>query len=1360
MPHTNTAALDRRVAVIEGGADDQETIRRVSDLGAIPFLVFLGEPGIGKSTVLEQEAAREGVPVFKVRDLMTGAQTNRNDTLYLDGLDEYRTDGRSSDKVHSLAQSLVTANASRWRLACRSEDWRKGADMAPLRKAAAGAPVVVVHLLPLDHDEAVTVLAALGEGEPESFLTKAISLGATGFTENALSLKLLYTAVAGGGTWPRTRGELFATAVRRLTFERNEEHKWRGDRHAPHEILSAAARACLLLLTSGSRAIWRSNDEPPMGIDARANVSAHDIGLDPDLLDDMLDTPLFRGEGEAFEPMHRTIAEYLAGEALAKAVVGSGSLAALPLSRAVALITGGDGLPPTELRGLYAWFAAHLARLGDGAAAIRLIEIDAVTVLAYGDATVFDTAARRAILVHLDRNDPYFRASEVQATAVGGLGGEDLADDFRSVLTSPPDGSHRLLTVFDALANGPPVQSIRPVLRNILLDVKGSGWQRRRAFDAFLNGEDNPAEACRELFDALADEPVSIDREELRLQVVARMPPDLLTASDVVSILIDYQKCPEDHTVGRLSILRHRLEKQPFPDIFDAPIKNLYPAGPSSSHRLEVGRVLDCALSGAITHTPDLSAKRLWQWTRNVCGAFPSKLPDHAANALTAWLDAAQGRDLALFDAALAHDDLTKAPWVIVNNYIITTRRHPSAAVIRHLVARAQYILTTPEKRRLLEIAVDVARRRATDSDAFWTVYHAIANEQNSGPLLQHLTVAEIDSWTIEGQERVTNAIERDAKDRATNIQIMEPWLADMRVGGRSDHLAWAARLYLQTGCESGSQTIDLEMVMEFTDDNTMAAILAGWEHVATNGLGEIGIDDLAKAEAEGQTYSVEEAAIAGVDQLLGGDRKIVLEAAPISVAVAVLKSSFLVSNNDRRTRLERWALDRLNLDPTIGAAQLIDFWCATLDAGATRLTTLWRLFDDDASGGAVEYALEFLLSNRPDMPSDPLHAALRAGAIHLTPVRVLAIAVAALDNAAVTGKQRAIWSFVASALDPAIHAQRFLAEHSDNDVVELLTGDLSRGLLAAFAEAGRASQPRFNAMIVRLIGPKVVPKDDQPFGTVSGAINALARDPQPEVIAILSTLINDPNLVPWQPYLRHAQAQQALIRRDHGFKHPTPAAVREAIAGGPPVNARDLRAVVIEELLRLRDELHTTDTTPWKNYWNLHGEHADKPVVENQCRDRLLDRLRDRLKKYVIAAIVPEARRGEETRTDMLVLSQAGRNLPMEVKRHFHPDIWGAASTQLQNYTADPDADGFGIYLVFWFGNDINPTPARHDGSVGPRSASELESMLQRDLLPELRARTDVVVFDVSNPARAALNKPRQRRGSKRRGAPKAGAA
>src|SRR5258705_5587780 len=147
------------------------------------------------------------------------------------------------------------------------------------------------------------------------FLQNAESYGATGFVENPLGLELLRVAVADGGTWPANRFQLFASATQKLAFERNVVRSLI-ERHSVNEILDAAAEAFLLLLVSGARAVWRSNNEPPSAGDARAYVTGHDLQIDRGLLGDMLDTPLFRGEGETFEPMHRTVAEFLAVKAL------------------------------------------------------------------------------------------------------------------------------------------------------------------------------------------------------------------------------------------------------------------------------------------------------------------------------------------------------------------------------------------------------------------------------------------------------------------------------------------------------------------------------------------------------------------------------------------------------------------------------------------------------------------------------------------------------------------------------------------------------------------------------------------------------------------------------------------------------------------------------------------------------------------------------------------------------------------------------------------------------------------------------------------------------------------------------------
>jgi len=901
--------------------------------------------------------------------------------------------------------------------------------------------------------------------------------------------------------------------------------------------------------------------------------------------------------------------------------------------------------------------------------------------------------------------------------------------------------------------------SLRPLLRAIVLDETRPEWQRGRSVEAYLNGADDPASTRRELFGALSGEAISAGREALRARLLARLPASILTVADVQSVLADYQQIPADNTVGRLSALLRRLENEPLPALFDVPISSWFAPRSGQRDSFEVEHVLDYTLAAAIKGTSDLTSARLWRWTVNIRDHAWSNLKDEAGKALATWLDEDKTREVSFFDTILTEDDPATGPWVVPQNYMRATRRHPSAAVISDVLAKAARTLIKADKKRLLAIAVEMARHPKTDIDTYWKTYDYIAREPGCKALRRHLTTEKIEKWRLDDFARAAKVRRREAKEKIENVRTLGPLLAEMRVGGQPGSLNWASVAYFEGENRRGRHGAGIQRVIDLTDEVTTAAILEGWNYLATKGLGDIDAAQLGQAEAKGSRYYVETAAMAGLDLLISEDRLPALSTIPIEVAITVLKSSFIISDEERRTRLERWALDRLNLHPTEGGAQLLAFWGATLDEGATQLSGLWRLLDEDARGGAVAQALESLLGTHPAMSAETLRAALRAGAKHLDHTRLLALAKNAIEDASVIGAQRVAWTFIAFALDPRGHTDRLAVEHSGDDIAALFDDD---GLVEIFGTVAGADRLHLDTTAIRLLGGTTTPeaprsgwvtRSQHLSDVVSRAIQALSSDPRPEDGEALSGFVDDSNLAAWRPSLRHAQAQQMRLRRDHDFKHATASAVRLAIAGGTPINARDLRAVVMEELRRLRAELHTTDTTPWKRYWNVDSNgKVSQPLIENECRDHLLDRVRDRLKKYAIAAAVPEARRGEETRADILVLTGAGRNLPIEAKRHFHGDIWIAASTQLQGYATDPDADGFGVYLVFWFGNEVDPTPSRPDGGARPTSAAELEAMLVSDLSPEIRTRTDVIVFDVSDPRAAGAGKPRRRRGTHQR--------
>lgn len=98
-------------------------------------------------------------------------------------------------------------------------------------------------------------------------------------------------------------------------------------------------------------------------------------------------------------------------------------------------------------------------------------------------------------------------------------------------------------------------------------------------------------------------------------------------------------------------------------------------------------------------------------------------------------------------------------------------------------------------------------------------------------------------------------------------------------------------------------------------------------------------------------------------------------------------------------------------------------------------------------------------------------------------------------------------------------------------------------------------------------------------------------------------------------------------------------------------------------------------------------GMTKDDPKSEGICRDALVGLLRAKTSMLQIT-IDPEGHMANDKRADIVAILP-GMKLVFELKRDYHTDVWDAIQTQLERlYTRDPDASGFGIYLVFWFGD------------------------------------------------------------------------
>lgn len=1325
-----SAFLDRRVAI---QLQAENVVQPLSQLRGEPYVVLLGEPGAGKSTALKHEAVAEGGEVATCREVMNGSLIGVSGTAYIDALDEYRSGDGSKDKLLRLANKISESNVHRWRLTCRAEDWRATADINAMRRAANNKPIVVAHLLPLSEEEAQLVLASLGAPNPEWFVSEARKRGAVAFLENPLSLKLLYSVIVSNGVWPTSRFDLFARATSALAHEYDPERET-DPRPGSEQILGAASAMCFYLLASRAKALWRSNALPP-GSTEDEYVSTRALGLEARVLEAALDTALFRGEGHAFLPLHRTVSEFLAGRFLATRVVGTVEKPAFPLRRATALITGSDLKAPSELRGLYAWFAVHLQTAGDPSGARRLIRNDAATVLAYGDAAAFDTAGRREILNHLDRDDPFFLSSQDDATVIGGLAGDDLAEDFKAILDADVR-SHLQVTVLEALADGPPVEHMSEKLREIVIDPSRPLWMRERAANVLVSKADDAHGMRRGLLNDLAG--ITLDRGQLtiRAQILASGSAHDIEFSDLRALLMDFDSLPAKARNGEnngdtdsLISLSIAIARFPRPDIFD---KGIGRSDTARQHKSQVQLLLDHAFVATIEANPDISAVRLLSWLGNLREHRLDMLDSDVVEAVRRWIDCdSDRRELELFLALVGESSSKERPWVVRSEYLSTARRQPSDALIQGLLDVAKATKRRAERKRMFQIAAYAAR-----SEAHWPkwqepIVSLLEQEGGFKGFIKYLLSDPNAGWKKIEATRKAKQDRETEKSRKANVAVLTPNLALIASGAPSQLgvLRWAAEYYRNGRIRKDKSPF--EKIVKYINAEIAAALAEGFVQFAIHTDIKVSVEDLGKAEATLGGYQQEYIVAAGLHQALLHGRKSDIDASALIIALVGLRQAYFSADDD--PSIATWAVDRLASDPEQGADMMMRYWIAALDAGDDDLDAIHHLTNADRPE-LVSLCMVGLLGERPGLPDPALRQAIGSCAASLGRGQLLELVRRALERDDLERPQRNIWSFVGLALMPEEFADR-LSEGDQEAALLAPNGDLEK----AFNELCPDSD-LLDRLRISVLGKKHPARDNDWWcsggvsGIVRAAIRRLGASDSAEASEHLKKLATNVDSS-WAPHIAHAAAEHARKLRDERFAAPSVSQLMSALANGSPATPADLAAIVLEEVERYKSTLRTGSETPWKRFWNTdrHGA-ANKPQIENEDRDRLLELLRPRFERYGIAASLPEARRGENTRADVLMLSHAGKNLPLEAKRHYNSEIWTAASTQLAGYAKDPDACGFGIYLVFWFGTEFK-APKRNDRADSPESAEALEAMLVDNLPLQMKEKISVVVLDVSRP-------------------------
>ena len=468
---------------------DPDSLESIFDV-----VVILGDPGMGKTTLLRRLGEREDTAYIHAAGLLRAedpASLIPEDARPLvDGLDEVATSGTGS-AVEAVLEKLRETESLPPVLACRGAEWRDAADLARIEDAYA-REAVVFYLVPFDEDEARRFLAEEYPGvQVRALLQHLRNRELAHVCRNPLVLRMFAEAARGGGGLPKTRAELLERACFAMTGQDRGSQVVRLVRRDEEDLLLASGAICATMLLCGLEGVHdRVPGETPAGL-----LNVADIEELPFVgtAAEALATRLFRADGEGrFSYFHRVFAEYLGARWLVRCVDEG-----LSDERIHTLF--GRGVP-TALRGMHGW----MARLGPTLAR-RCIAADPWAVLRDGETGTLDLDRARALLAALKERsgeDPCFDTEDRGPHPAAGLMRRELKDDIVGILAAPGPHAHISACLAEAMSGTELSREAGWTLEGILFDASRAHVERAMAFDSlWLAGIWNGEAAARRLLD-------------------------------------------------------------------------------------------------------------------------------------------------------------------------------------------------------------------------------------------------------------------------------------------------------------------------------------------------------------------------------------------------------------------------------------------------------------------------------------------------------------------------------------------------------------------------------------------------------------------------------------------------------------------------------------------------------------------------------------------------------------------------------------------------------------------------------------------------------------------------------------------